>query len=260
MNNSNRISEYLSLRQMHQGQIHIDYLKIPNTYPKDLFCPSPQLIREDLEKYQTNLIPLIIRPVNTTEGDTEYEVIFGKEVVEFARELGIDQLWASRIELRDEEVRPFQERFKSIFQIHSSKRTEVGNQEIQSITLLLEHKFNQQNERIENLLQKTKESLLQEIKEIARNLEKLETNFTESQKTLQEIKPTKATKQSSIKINSYKNAENLKKRVPSLTLEEARKIIQQIKKGQKFTSVDELKAIAPSGQWHEVNLSLSFSL
>ncbi|WKT83605.1 MULTISPECIES: hypothetical protein [unclassified Thermosynechococcus] len=256
MSHSNRISKHLGLHQTHQGQIHIDYLTVPETYPKDLFSASPQLIREDLDKYKTNLIPLIIRPVTTPEGETAYEVVFGKEIVEFARELGIHQLWASRIELEDEEVLTFQERFKSILQINSkddgsysqkSERSNLVDQDSQSVMKLfseLQKSLNDQNKAIVNFLEK-----------IFQELDNLKSKFSELQQHISKETKTNPNPQKSVRINSYKNAKNLAKSVPRLELKEAEKIIQEIKQGRKFKSIDELKTIAPSGRWDEVSIS-----
>ncbi|MDR5640280.1 hypothetical protein RHJ63_12870 [Thermosynechococcus sp. JY1334] len=258
MSHSNRISKHLGLHQTHQGQIHIDYLTIPETYPKDLFSASPQLIREDLDKYKTNLIPLIIRPVTTPEGETAYEVVFGKEIVEFARELGIHQLWASRIELEDEEVLTFQERCKSILQINSkddgsysqkSERSNLVDQDSQSAMKLfseLQKSLNDQNKVIVNFLEK----IFQELDDLKRKFSELQQDISKETKT-----NPNPQKQKSVRINSYKSAKNLAKSVPRLELKEAEKIIQEIKQGRKFKSIDELKAIALSGRWDEVSIS-----
>lgn len=252
MSYSNQISKHLGLHQTHQGQIHIDYLIVPETYPKDLFSASPQLIREDLEKYKTNLMPLIIRPVSTSEGDTAYEVVFGKEVVEFARELGINQLWASRIELEDEEVLSFQERLKSILQINSQdgsshlqkpEKSNLVNQNYQLFMPLLNEFQKRLNEQMKPIIDKL-EKIAQELDEFKRNLTELEQRVSKKTKF-----------NSSVSINRCKKAENLAKRVLGLKPEEAEKIIHQIQKGRKFKSADELKKIAPSGRWDEVSIS-----
>ncbi len=252
MSHSNQISKHLGLHQTHQGQIHIDYLIVPETYPKDLFSASPHLIREDLDTYKTNLIPLIIRPVTTPEGDTGYEVVFGKEVVEFARELGINQLWASRIELKDEEVLTFQERFKSILQINSqdgsshlqtSERSNLVNQDSQSFMTLFNEFQKSLNDQIKPIIDKL-EKIAQELDELKRNVAELEQRVSKKTKF-----------NSPVSINRCKKAQNLAKRVLGLKAEEAEKIIQQIQKGRKFKSADELKAIAPSGRWDEVSIS-----
>lgn len=252
MSHSNQISKHLGLHQTHQGQIHIDYLIVPETYPKDLFSASPHLIREDLDKYKTNLIPLIIRPVTTPEGDTAYEVVFGKEVVEFARELGINQLWASRIELKDEEVLTFQERFKSILQINAqdsssylqtSERSNLVNQDSQSVTTLFNEFRKILNDQTQVIVCRL-EKIAQELDEFKRELAELEQRVSRKTKF-----------NSPVSINRCKKAENLAKRVLGLELKQAEKIIQEIKQGRKFKSVDELKAIAPSGRWDEVSIS-----
>lgn len=252
MSYSNQISKHLGLHQTHQGQIHIDYLIVPETYPKDLFSASPQLIREDLDKYKTNLIPVIIRPVTTPEGDTAYEVIFGKEVVEFARELGINQLWASRIELEDEEVLVFQGRLKSILQINSqnsssylqtSERSNSVNQDSQSFMTLFNEFQKSLNDQIKTIIDRL-EKITQELDEFKSNFAELKQGISRKTK----LNPP-------VSINRCKKAENLAKRVLDLKVEEAEKIIQQIQKGTKFKSADELKAIAPSGRWDEVSIS-----
>ncbi|AXY67375.1 hypothetical protein D3A95_02050 [Thermosynechococcus sichuanensis E542] len=252
MSYSNQISKHLGLHQTHQGQIHIDYLIVPETYPKDLFSASPQLIREDLDKYKTNLIPVIIRPVTTPEGDTAYEVIFGKEVVEFARELGINQLWASRIELEDEEVLTFQERLKSILQINSQN----GSSYLQ--TPEGSNLVNQDSQSFMTLFNEFQKSFNDQIKPIIDRLEKIAQELDEFKRNFAELKqgiPRKTKLNSPVSINRCKKAENLTKRVLGLKVEEAEKIIQQIQKGTKFKSADELKAIAPSGRWDEVSIS-----
>ncbi|WP_460194968.1 hypothetical protein [Thermosynechococcus sp. FA-CM-4201] len=242
MSHSNQISKHLGLHPTHQGQIHIDYLTIPETYPKDLFSASPQLIREDLDKYKTNLIPLIIRPVTTPEGDTAYEVVFGKEVVEFARELGINQLWASRIELEDEEVLTFQERLKSILKVNS-KRSNLVDGASQSFMKLFNEFQKSLNDQIKPIIDKL-EKIAQELHEFKTNVAELEQRVSKKTKF-----------NSPVSINRCKKAENLAKRVLGLKVEEAEKIIHQIQKGKKFKSADELKAIAPSGRWDEVSIS-----
>ncbi|MDM7327685.1 MAG: hypothetical protein P3X23_011330 [Thermosynechococcus sp. Uc] len=248
MSHSNLISKHLRPHRANQGQIHIDYLKIPENYPEDLCSTSPHLIHEYLKQYKTNLTPLIIRPVTTLEGDTEYEVVFGKEVVEFARELGINQLWASRIELEDKEIPAFQERLKSILQTSSKD----GNSYAQKSER--DNLVNEDSQLVVKLLNELQKSLNEQIQSIVGQLQKINWELNELKRNLSELQQPVTKSQQRVAINTYKNAENLTKRVPGLILEEAQVITQQNQQCKKFKSVDELKKIAPSGRWDEVSL------
>ncbi|BCX12224.1 MAG: hypothetical protein KatS3mg067_1162 [Thermosynechococcus sp.] len=259
MSKSNRLSRYLGLYDVHQGQVHIDLLKVPADYPQELLYVSPTLIREDLEKYQTNLIPLIIRSVTTQAGDVEYEVVFGKEVVDFARELGIKQLWATRVDLADDqEVSDFQERIKMLMQInaqgHSSQQEGSYLQSPLSAS-----EFAHILDRSLQPLKKQIDSIHQEMTVQSQQV----MNLSEQIKTLSNIlesSPTRSQNRRNIRINSYRDAESLKKRVPGLTIDEAQVVIGRLERyrnhqgGRKFRSVDELKEIAPSGQWDALSI------
>lgn len=256
MSDLEKISKHLTPRPAFQGQIHVDSLRVPSSYPPDLLSSSPQLIREDLQRHRTNLIPLIIRPVE--EG--EYEVIFGKEIVEFARELGINHLFASRIELQDEDVLPFQKRLKSIFGMNQKASSSYSQMLLQStfmdqiaqlVRILIEENkmtFKNQFDKLENKLDEQNNSLQkisQELDELKKRLSLRELQQPISRQTMTE-KP--------VSINRYRNPQNLTKRVPNLKNKEAEIIIQQIQEGRRFKSVDELKAIAPSSRWDELNI------
>ncbi|WP_298976078.1 hypothetical protein [uncultured Thermosynechococcus sp.] len=263
MNDLEKISKHLTPRPVFQGQIHVDSLRVPSSYPPDLLSSSPQLIREDLQRHRTNLVPLIIRPVE--EG--EYEVIFGKEIVEFARELGINHLFASRIELQDTDVPPFQERLKSIFRINQKadssysqtlQQSAPADQTPQIVGVLLETKnmfskientligFDNRLKKIENKLDEQNSSpqrIIQELDELKRSLSELQQSIPKQKGTGDRIL-----------INRCTKPENLVKRVPNLTLEDAEKVIERIKQKRKFKSIDELEKIAPSGRWNEVSI------
>ncbi|BAC08946.1 tll1394 [Thermosynechococcus vestitus BP-1] len=259
MSKSNRLSRYLGLSDVHQGQVHIDLLKVPDDYPQELLYVSPTLIREDLEKYQTNLIPLIIRSVTTPARDVEYEVVFGKEVVDFARELGIKQLWATRVELADDqEVSDFQERIKRLMQIHAQGHPSQQEGSYLQSPLSVSGFTNILDRHLQPL-KKQIESIHQEMAKQSQQVMHLSAQV----KTLSNIlgsSPTGSQNRRTIRINSYRDAESLKKRVPGLTIDEAQVVIGRLERyrkhqgGRKFCSVDELKEIAPSGHWDSLSI------
>ncbi len=290
MRRIDRIGQYLRIHRLSHGQLHIDSLKIPPNYPADLAAAAPALIREDLAEHGMNFTPLIVRPCSTPNGDTEYEVIFGKEVVEFAPELGIEQLWASILDLAEEEVPPFQERLKAIFQLKAAPREtaalevappppkadpvqpEAANvsQHSRSPSLDLGLLLKDQSKILEkviteqNSLKTDIDKLTKTVSELMEIVRQLQQSLTATSRH-QAVHPPQTRKTSrrspqseTIWINRCSKPQNLKDRVPGLTLEEAKKIIAARNQGRRFYSVDELKEIAPSGQWDQPSLVIMF--
>ncbi|MEO0160311.1 MAG: hypothetical protein ABIL47_07550 [candidate division WOR-3 bacterium] len=123
--NENKIEKHLKPKSTNHGIIHIDSLKQQENYPDYLLLPNPELVKNDLEENGINTFPLIIRPLEDADG--EYEVIYGKEIVDFAKKLGIKELRATKVNITEEEVEEYQ---KTLAKNYSPSKTSDTKKEI----------------------------------------------------------------------------------------------------------------------------------
>ena len=100
------ISPHLRLKPTLHGLINVAQLKIPSSLPSVSASPLQQdLITRSLEQYESNLIPLIIRPLKEVDPDVDYdlyEVVSGEEIYHAAKELKQKEVWAWVFDLTDE--------------------------------------------------------------------------------------------------------------------------------------------------------------
>lgn len=111
--NLDNISKHLKINKSSFGVIHIDSLVEPEIYPKFLRLPNPELIKADLEQNGVNTTPIIIRPSEKEDG--LYEIVYGLETYRYAKELGIKQLRATKIDIPSEEVLNYQKQLAQNF-------------------------------------------------------------------------------------------------------------------------------------------------
>jgi hypothetical protein len=100
------ISPHLRLKPTLHGLINVAQLRILSFLPPMSVTPIQQdLITRSLEQYESNLIPLIIRPMREVDPDVDYdlyEVVCGEEIYHAAKALQHKELWAWVFDLTDE--------------------------------------------------------------------------------------------------------------------------------------------------------------
>lgn len=271
MDQSEHLQQYLKIQPTDHGQVHLDYLVLPTVYPDFLCSRSPEQIRQNLAGYGINLTPLIVRRISPETGETLYEVIFGKEVVEFARELGISKLWAWMVNVQDGEVPLAQQKLANLFQIGSPIVIDTPPEVIDTPTSSKESRSSVTSPVQPDLstlhgdIKTGFQELLAQFKQQTEEIRALKDQAQRQQQYLQESVVKIVEKidgivlpppplRPKIHINKRRNVQSLVKDIPRLTKEEATKIINARKEGGKFTSVTELKQMAPSGQWDAVDV------
>lgn len=100
------ISPHLAIKPTLHGLINIVQLRLPKFLPTVSVNPKQKhLILQSLKQYESNLIPLIIRPIEDPGLELDfniYEVIYGEDIYQVAQDLKLKELWAWVFDLSDE--------------------------------------------------------------------------------------------------------------------------------------------------------------
>jgi hypothetical protein len=96
-----RIIENLRPKPIHHGQLEVFLIAIPE--PEEVSLERWQLLRDSLEQQGSNLVPIVVRRTDAYDPE-EYEVVYGADWCQVAKELTIDRLWAWVFDLTDAQV------------------------------------------------------------------------------------------------------------------------------------------------------------
>ncbi len=100
------IAPHLTIKPTLHGLINIVQLRLPKFLSiSPVSQKQKHLILQSLKQYESNLIPLMIRPVKDPDLDLDfdlYEVIYGEEIYQVAQDLKLKELWAWVFDLTDE--------------------------------------------------------------------------------------------------------------------------------------------------------------
>lgn len=98
------ISPHLRLKPTLHGLINVSQLRVSPLVPALSLSPvQRQRIQESLQQYESNLVSLIIRPIQDDNVDYDvYEVIYGEEIYQVAKDIDHRQLWAWAFQLDDQ--------------------------------------------------------------------------------------------------------------------------------------------------------------
>ncbi|MEN9202333.1 MAG: ParB N-terminal domain-containing protein [Thermostichus sp. DG_1_6_bins_120] len=98
------IEQYLRIKPLNHGQVHISQIAIPDTLKACLGQDKVEAATQSIRKFGSNLYPIIVRRTNGYGEDKEYEVIFGEEWCEAAKQLELERIWVWVFDLSDDEV------------------------------------------------------------------------------------------------------------------------------------------------------------
>ncbi len=100
------IAPHLAIKPTLHGLINIVQLRLPKFLSASPISQKQKhLILQSLKQYESNLIPLIIRPVEDPDMELDfnmYEVIYGEDIYQVAQDLKLKELWAWVFDLTDE--------------------------------------------------------------------------------------------------------------------------------------------------------------
>lgn len=99
------ISKNLGIKPINHGQVYTFQIAIPDSRKQSLSLEQRKTIEQSLLAHQSNLVSLIIRRTNAySDEDIEYELVYGADWLQIAKELDIEKVWAWVFDLTDEQV------------------------------------------------------------------------------------------------------------------------------------------------------------
>lgn len=99
-----RIIEYLRIKPINHGQVHVSQIVIPEALTESLDQAKVEIAVESLKRFGSNLYPIILRRTDLYGEDREYEAIFGEEWCEAAIRLGLEKIWVWIFDIPDDQV------------------------------------------------------------------------------------------------------------------------------------------------------------
>ncbi|MFQ3583779.1 MAG: helix-hairpin-helix domain-containing protein [Cyanobacteriota bacterium] len=99
-----RIIEYLRIKPINHGQVHVLQIAIPEVLTKSLDPVKVEMATASLKRFGSNLHPVLLRRTALYGEDREYEVVFGEEWCEAASRLGWERIWAWIFDIPDDQI------------------------------------------------------------------------------------------------------------------------------------------------------------
>ncbi len=169
----NRIIDILKIKPNDHGQIWTYQIAIPSHENRQISSSRREILTRSFTVQGTNLIPVIVRRIETEDDDKEYEVVYGTDWVIIAEELNIEKLWVWVFNLTDDQVFPFKSEIAHLLQgdipstsfiqeeLKSEKQINLPSEKIIEVA---------QNKDIINLIETTINNQLQSFKQDIINL------------------------------------------------------------------------------------------
>lgn len=101
---NHRMIEVLRIKPINQGKVNTFQIAIPDSESKEIPPMRRELLRRSLMEQGCNLIPLIVRETDAYSEEEEYEVVYGADWCQVAKEIDTEYLWVWVFDMTDEEV------------------------------------------------------------------------------------------------------------------------------------------------------------
>ena len=164
-----RIVEYLRIKPINHGQIHISQIVVPEHQIGEISQERREKLKQSLIEQGSNLIPLIVRRLEVDDDLQNYEVVYGADWCLVSQELNIERLWVWVFDLTDQQAAAAKAQMEDLATasnfISELPSSSEKPQELQRLLQQFENSF-QEVESISNTLKEMAES----VKNIKENI------------------------------------------------------------------------------------------
>jgi hypothetical protein len=195
------IGRNLGIRPINHGQIYTFQIALPDAEKKDLPLDQHNLIERSLLEHQSNLVSLIVRRTTAyNDEDIEYEVVYGSDWFQVAKDLNIEMLWAWVFDMTDEQAQATKAEMQRLFGLQASdvqRSDRVSHSEaiaVKEIDIeeLIDRKLKIVSDSIKQLLmnssEKIREDFNERIKLVHHRLDGLNNNSLNTSALIEQIK------------------------------------------------------------------------
>ena len=95
-----KIIEYLKVKPVHHGQLDISQIYVPE---KQVISPPDGYV-EIINHFKANLHPIVVRRTDQYGEDQEYELIYGGDWYQAAKQAGLTKIWVWVFDLTNEQI------------------------------------------------------------------------------------------------------------------------------------------------------------
>ncbi len=99
-----RMVDYLRIKPINHGQVNTSQIAIPESQQVDIPAEREEALKRSLSEQGSNLIPLLVRRTDAYSDAEEYEVVYGADWCQVAKELDIEKLWVWVFDMTDEQA------------------------------------------------------------------------------------------------------------------------------------------------------------
>jgi methyl-accepting chemotaxis protein len=193
-----RIRANLGIEAISHGQVYTFQIAIPKSEDLEIPLERRENLKRSLNQQGSNLIPLIVRRTEAYSEEQEYEVVYGADWWNVAKELDIEKLWVWVFDMTDEQAAAAKEEMQQLLGSSDSNPLLVQppSEEIASNKPIIQ-KLDKLSQQVE-IINKKVETLTSKVEQVAASVKQLE----ESQST---------------QINNQDKLENLASKVEQLT-------------------------------------------
>jgi hypothetical protein len=109
-----RIRANLGIKPITHGQIYTFQIAIPDALKQDIAIEQQEAIADSLLQHGSNFFPIIVRPTEDYGEDEEYEVVYGADWCQVAKDRDIEKVWVWVFNLTDEQASATREELESL--------------------------------------------------------------------------------------------------------------------------------------------------
>lgn len=236
--NHSRMIEVLRIKPINQGKVNTFQIAIPDSESKEIPPMRRELLRRSLMEQGCNLIPLIVRETDAYSEEEEYEVVYGADWCQVAKEIDTEYLWVWVFDMTDEEVAIAKAEMEQLA---------LPNGDFSSVP----NESNVDTSQVEKFLQKIDVSLQKKVDALTKKVDQAAKNNEEILK--KQVKGLTTPKSDTDKVEQLKGLlEKLEERFTA-KVDTLAKTVEQSGKQTPSTNFEEVKIPAMLKQLDELD-------
>ncbi|NEQ38221.1 MAG: ParB N-terminal domain-containing protein [Okeania sp. SIO3I5] len=163
--------EELSAQPVRLELIPISKITVPESQERDISPERYEALFDSFADRGSNLIPLLVRLMDNYDSEQQYEIIYGADWCQVAKEIEIKELWAWIYEITDEQV--------EMARAQMEKLTQAAMPETQNFDPLVEQLKVSFDRKVDSLTQKIDQSINKNEEVIKKQVKSLQVPSTE---------------------------------------------------------------------------------
>ena len=157
--------EKLSTQPVSLELIPISKITVPESQEKDISPERYEALFDSFADRGSNLIPLLVRLMDNNDSEHQYEIIYGADWCQVAKEIEIKELWAWIYEMTDQQVEMARAQMEKLTQAHKPE-TPNFDPLLQQLKVSFDRKVDSLTQKIDQSIKKNEEVIKKQVKSL----------------------------------------------------------------------------------------------